>query len=105
MKNLNLELFNNCESAEEIRAKLAEYIEKYYGHVVKDYADAEIYFCSNFGCLAEDVYQGETIDKRFTLDKAAEDGHYTPTIHIRIEEVFTDSGSVDYCYIVTVEEE
>lgn len=97
----DIELFANCENAQEVYEKVRSYTENYLGHVVSDVTEAYYWYKDIYGngLLMDDVLWGETQDSRFMLFNES------AYIHVRIEEIFVDSGSVDYCYIVSVEEE
>lgn len=102
----NIELMSNCNNSEEVEQRLKEYIESYKGHVVNNLKEAYEWFKEIYGedLDYDDVHFGDTQYSTFSLDEDNEYG-WIPSIRVIIEEVVVDSGSDDYCYIVSVEEE
>lgn len=101
-----IELFSNCDSAEEIKELIEDYIEDNLGHIVEDRREAHQYFKKIYGDNLEyvDVHFGDSQYSNFHLDKEDEHGN-SPLIRVVIDEIIVDGGSDDYCYIVRVEEE
>lgn len=94
-----LELFSSCKDVQEIKFGLENYVNHYLGHVVEDITDAREFYskvCSE-ECLDALKY-GESQYAEFELDN--ESAH----VSIRITEIYVDSGSMDYCYEIKVEE-
>ena len=102
----NVELMSNCDSVEEIEERLKEHIERYKGHVVNDITEAHKWFKQLYGndLDFDDVHYGESQYSHFSLDKEDRYG-YVPTVRVIIDEIYVDSGSFDYCYMVRVEED
>ena len=101
-----IELFSNCDSAEEIKKLIEDYIEDNLGHVVEDQREAYEYFKNIYrdGLDYGDVQLGNSQYSNFYLDKEDEYG-FSPLIRVVIDEIIVDPESDHYCYIVTVEED
>lgn len=87
----NINLMSNCNNVAEVEAKIRNYINSYLGNVIKDITEAE-------DVLGGEAHYGDTQTAEFDLDNG------TARVSIKIEEVFRNGGSDDYCYIVNVEE-
>lgn len=86
-----------AKTAEEVKAQVEGLIGRYHD-VVSDEDDAKKFF----GSESEDLYREEV--QRFTVSGEM-NGDWQETITVVITAYYKDSGSDDYCYSVSAEED
>lgn len=94
----NLQMFSNCSTVQEVENSVKSYLEDYLGHVVEDLAEAREWLDEIMPSCDDEVRWGDTQSTEFELDNES------ARVYVQIAEVMKDSGSDDYCYVVTVEE-
>lgn len=94
----NLELMSNCESVEDLKNTLTNYVENNLGHVVADLHEGDEWLSKIMPSCQDETRWGDTQSAEFDLDNE------TARVWVKIAEIMKDSGADDYCYMITVEE-
>lgn len=94
-----LELLSNCENAQEIKSRLVDYVNNHLGHAVEDITEAREFYSDLYDEESlEMIKYGDSQSAEFELDNES------ARVSVRITEIYVESGSMDYCYEIYVEE-
>ena len=87
----NLELMSNCESVEDLKNTLTNYVEN-------NLHEGDEWLSKIMPSCQDETRWGDTQSAEFDLDNE------TARVWVKIAEIMKDSGADDYCYMITVEE-
>lgn len=102
MKNLIVKNQITANTVAEVRNQVENILCSYGYLVFKSVSGAEECLNDNFEGLRDKELQEETVQV-FTVPGEL-NGDWETTIKVTIKAYYKDAGSVDYCYIVNVEE-
>ena len=103
LKDLNLELFADCSSTDEVLYLVTKQVDDYVGRAVNSLSEALDAFCDGDGCHCDtdDMHCGEQITRCFMLNNES------ATVRVCITEICADypeNCNIESCYLVEVNE-